>query len=108
MTRLSWRPRRQGNGPLSHHACCGDRILTSSLWQFSTSVSRLSACMGGPALGGSGSMSTIAAAARERCEPQRQLGEIGGEWVLVVGFELRTVVLNYPFDKSRRFAGIQP
>src|SRR5258708_39769503 len=26
----------------------------------------------------------------------------------VVGFELRNVVLNYPFDKSRRFAGIQP
>jgi hypothetical protein len=24
------------------------------------------------------------------------------------GFELRNVVANYPFEKSRRFAGIQP
>src|SRR5205807_8820556 len=26
----------------------------------------------------------------------------------VVGFELRNVVANYPFEKSLRFAGIQP
>jgi hypothetical protein len=51
--------------PYRHHASCGDRRedLTSSLWQFSSSVSRLSGCLAGSLqLEGRRPMSTIAGA----------------------------------------------
>jgi hypothetical protein len=74
--------------PCRHHASCGDRRedLTSSLWQFSSSVSRLSGCLAGLPATGREALHVDNRRCGSNSRPDRQLDPSAGDAVLASVF----------------------